>query len=417
MEDIEKDSEGYGVHHPNQKGPLSPDPRASSFKFASLEERNDSGLGSLGYFSQEFNSDSLSLLEEEQNTPEEEQRDRSADSGIPLHPDKVNKSGSLTSVSADLANSLSRLNIQGSLKSKVLEQCDSGLDDHERDSVLAARAYLTQCANLHWVSPHFTPDQILEIFRGDEDGDNHLHLSIIHNLPEVTMQIIGLAPGREWLDQTNNLQQTPLHIAVLTRQVAVVRRLVCAGASVDLCDQMGNTPLHSACCLGYEDVVNQLLTPVRAEETYQNRYQIPYQRIPQDLEMKNYEGLTCLHLTAMAGHFNVTRRLLAAGANINAAEGKSGRTILHFASDWGNLQMADFLLSYTDADIDAMTYSGLTPILLACGRKHVQLANYLFSKGARLDTINDDSDADVSDEEMGSEVCGLAQQRQVQRVC
>ena len=109
------------------------------------------------------------------------------------------------------------------------------------------------------------------------------------------MQIIGLAPGSEWLNQANNLQQTPLHIAVLTRQVAVVRRLVCAGASVDVCDQVGNTPLHSACCLGFEDVVKELLTPVHAEETYQNKYQIPYQRIPQDLETKNYEGKSKLY--------------------------------------------------------------------------------------------------------------------------
>lgn len=421
MEDIEKDSMIYhGNRRSNHKDQLLPDSRNTSFKLASMEERNDSGLGSLGYFSQEFNSDSISNFGEEQNIQQTGQKDRFTDPSIPLHPDKVNNPSSTSSLSSssstDLANSLSRLNI-GSLKSKVLDQCDSGLEDHERDSILAARAYLTQLANLHWVSPHFTPDQILEIFRGDEDGDNHLHLSIIHSLPEVTMQIIGLAPGSDWLNQTNNLQQTPLHIAVLTRQVAVVRRLVCAGASVDMCDQMGNTPLHSACCLGFEDIVKELLTPVRPEETYQNKYQIPNQRIPQDLEMKNYEGLTCLHLTAMAGHFNITRRLLSAGANINAAEGKSGRTILHFAADWGNLQMADFLLSYTDADIDAMTYSGLTPILLACGRKHMQLANYLLSKGATLDSLNDDSDADGSDEEMGSEMSGMTQQRPVQQVC
>ena len=163
MEDIEKDCEGYDHQRTNQKGPMSPDPRSCS-KFSSLEERNDSGLGSLGYFSLEFNSGSLSQLEEEQNVQKAEPRDTS----ISLHPD--NDSGSTSTFSTDLANSLSRLNI-GSLKNKVLEQCDSGLDDHERDSVLAARTYLTQCANLHWVSPHFTPDQILEIFRGDEDGD------------------------------------------------------------------------------------------------------------------------------------------------------------------------------------------------------------------------------------------------------
>ncbi|RUS76909.1 hypothetical protein EGW08_015312 [Elysia chlorotica] len=165
MEDTEKDCEGYGNHRLNHREPISPDPRNSS-KFSSLEERNDSGLGSLGYFSQEFNSGSLSLLEEEEKVQKAEPRDRPRE--ISLHPET--DSGTTPTFSTDLENSLSRLNI-GSIKNKAFEQCDSGLDEHERDSVLAARSYLTQCANLHWVSPHFTPDQILEIFRGDEDGD------------------------------------------------------------------------------------------------------------------------------------------------------------------------------------------------------------------------------------------------------
>ena len=92
------------------------------------------------------------------------------------------------------------------------------------------------------------------------------------------------------------------------------------------------------------------------------------------------------------------------GANINAAEGKSGRTVLHFAADWNNIEMADILLSYRETDIDAMTYSGLTPIRLACGRKHLQLANFLFSKGASVEALNEDTDADASDEEMVSSV-------------
>ena len=66
---------------------------------------------------------------------------------------------------------------------------------------------------------------------------------------------------------------------------------MCAGAQIDVQDQLGNTPLHNACRLGFEDVVRTLLTPVRYEETYQNSYEIPLQCIPQDLESKNYEGV------------------------------------------------------------------------------------------------------------------------------
>lgn len=104
------------------------------------------------------------------------------------------------------------------------------------------------------------------------------------------MQIIGLAQDLDWLNQTNTLLQTPLHIAVITRQTCVVRRLMSAGAAVDVRDKIGNTPLHNACRLGFTDVVRTLITPVHYEETLQNKYVIPNQHLPQDLELKNYEG-------------------------------------------------------------------------------------------------------------------------------
>ncbi|BFZ07441.1 hypothetical protein BsWGS_10479 [Bradybaena similaris] len=258
------------------------------------------------------------------------------------------------------------------------------------------------------MSGHFSTEQILDIFRGDEDGDNHLHMSIIHGIQEVTMQIIGLALDWDWLNQTNNLLQTPLHIAVITRQLPVVRRLMCAGASVDVRDQVGNTPLHNACRLGYEDVVRTLLKPVEYQETLQNKYNIPYQRLPQDLESRNYEGLTCLHLAAIGGHINVMELLLEVGANVNAVEGKSGKTVLHFAVDWGNMTMIKFLLSQQSIDINARTYAGLPPILLAYGRGNVDVMDELYSRGAICESLSlsEDSDDEFLDDRMAEEpVC------------
>uniref|UniRef100_A0A2C9JEW6 Uncharacterized protein n=1 Tax=Biomphalaria glabrata TaxID=6526 RepID=A0A2C9JEW6_BIOGL len=279
--------------------------------------------------------------------------------------------------------------------------CDSGLDEVDLIEIRDEELNLDD----NWVSPSFSPQRVVEIFQGDEDGDTHLHLSIIHGLPQVTMQIIGLAPDLDWLNQTNSLLQTPLHIAVITRQTSVVRRLICAGASIDVRDQLGNTPLHTACRLGFEDVVRMLLMPVKYEETRQNKYIVPFQRFPQDLESRNYEGLTCLHLASIGEHLHVMKLLLASGANINTAEGKSGRTVLHFAAEWGNLDLLKFVLSQKDVNVNAKTYAGLTPFFLALGRQHEDITEELARCGAVCDTmiLSDDSDLDVSDEEMADE--------------
>ncbi|KAH9515335.1 hypothetical protein Btru_014184 [Bulinus truncatus] len=347
MEDIETDCE-LG------------DKKLSSYN--AVEERIDSGLGSLVFESGLCNSKEVSE---------------------PI-PKKT------SDVSGQLAKELSNMTI-------------ASTDQDNYDSGLGEMEYLKDLNTSHiWESPTFSPQQVVDIFRGDEDGDNHLHLSIIHGLPQVTMQIIGLAPDLDWLNQTNSLLQTPLHIAVICRETSTVRRLICAGAALDVRDLHGNTPLHTACRLGYEDVVRMLITPVRYEETRQNKYSIPFQRFPQDLESKNYDGLTCLHLAAIEEHLHVMHILLSAGANINTAEGKSGRTVLHLAAEWGNMNLLKFVLSQKDVNINAKTYAGLTSIILALGRQHEEIVHVLAANGALCEelTFSDDSDIDASDEEM-----------------
>lgn len=115
-------------------------------------------------------------------------------------------------------------------------------------------------------------------------------MSIIHLLPEVSLKIVSLAPDYDCVSIPNNLHQTPLHLAVATRQMLVARRLMVAGAAMDAPDHCGNTALHIACREGLVDMVQILLAPVQYQETLANAYQIPYQRLPQDLSIRNYDG-------------------------------------------------------------------------------------------------------------------------------
>lgn len=90
--------------------------------------------------------------------------------------------------------------------------------------------------------------------------------------------------------------QTALHLAVLTSQPKVVRRLVLAGASLDVRNKIGNTPLHLACERGDYECVKELTRPVSSAEVHYMKstlpptHRMPHVSVPQNLELRNYEG-------------------------------------------------------------------------------------------------------------------------------
>jgi ankyrin repeat protein len=63
-----------------------------------------------------------------------------------------------------------------------------------------------------------------------------------------------------------------------------------------------------------------------------------------DIEIRNPKGLTAMHCAAVAGNPTIVRRLLDAGANINAMD-KKGRTALDYAGAEGKKSMERLLLA------------------------------------------------------------------------
>uniref|UniRef100_A0A670IWF5 Nuclear factor NF-kappa-B p105 subunit n=1 Tax=Podarcis muralis TaxID=64176 RepID=A0A670IWF5_PODMU len=204
----------------------------------------------------------------------------------------------------------------------------------------------------------------------DENGDNVLHLAIIHLHKELVrnlLEVVADLNADDVLNVRNDLYQTPLHLAVITKQAGVVKDLLRAGADVSLLDRYGNSVLHLAAKQGDEKVLSMLLSH---KETSLMR------------DLPNGEGLAVIHLAVMANSVSCLRLLIAAGADVNAQEQKSGRTALHLAVEQGNISLAGCLLLEGDAFVDSTTYDGTTPLHIAAGRGSTKMTALLKAAGA-----------------------------------
>ncbi|NXG19778.1 IKBE inhibitor, partial [Grallaria varia] len=208
-----------------------------------------------------------------------------------------------------------------------------------------------------------------------EDGDTLVHLAIIHCVPAVALCCIAQLP-REVLEIQNDLFQTPLHLAVYLEQPCVIQALIHKGVNPGLQDRNGNTPLHLACEQQHLQCAQQLLEGTAPlEDTAQ-----PH-RHHQDLQLQNWQGLACLHISTLKGNIPMMSLLLESGANIDVREGTSGKTPLHLAVECHNRKAVQFLLR-NGAYVDAQMYNGCTPLHLAVGRKDAAIAAILSHSGA-----------------------------------
>ncbi|XP_006621925.1 NF-kappa-B inhibitor cactus [Apis dorsata] len=236
----------------------------------------------------------------------------------------------------------------------------------------------------------------------NDDGDTLLHMAIIQGYIEATFNLIKMAPHSCLLNIQNDDGQTPLHLAVLTQQSKIVRRLILAGANPSLRSFRGNTPLHLACTIGDLASVKALIDPINSIE---NNYFLAGKKIQilsQDLEQRNYNGQTCLHIAASSDQVELVRFLVHRGADLNAREGLAGRTALHLAMQCRCRSVVAFLLQECRFSLDTKTYRGETAYQLAL---HIdrQLARELVRLGAIPEPFPE-SDSNSSDEDESSAI-------------
>ncbi|XP_072122210.1 B-cell lymphoma 3 protein isoform X2 [Mobula birostris] len=174
--------------------------------------------------------------------------------------------------------------------------------------------------------------------RQDEDGDTPLHIAVAQGDVHMVQRLVHLLLlGKKSLDIYNNLRQTPLHLAVITRHADLTAVLVTGGASPVLLDRNGQSAIHLACEHRCLSCLRSLLGLAHGKG-----------RGAADLDIRNYEGYTPLHIAVNNQDSNILTFLLDQGADIDAVDIKSGRTALIHAVENNCRDLVQLLLEVVD---------------------------------------------------------------------
>ncbi|XP_072316501.1 B-cell lymphoma 3 protein homolog [Eucyclogobius newberryi] len=216
--------------------------------------------------------------------------------------------------------------------------------------------------------------------RQDEDGDTPLHIAVVQgNMPVVYKLLQIFLLEHKSPDIYNNLRQTPLHLAVITQQANMLEALLKAGADPTALDRNGQTALHLCCEYDQPECLSLLLSLRSAAAC---------------LEIRNYDGMSSLHLAVLHGHKDLATILLNAGADINAMDNKSGQSPLMHAVESNNVNMAHFLIE-NGCDVNSQSYSRNTALHSACGRGQEDTVRLLLKNGADSGLKNYHNDTPV----------------------
>lgn len=186
-------------------------------------------------------------------------------------------------------------------------------------------------------------------------GKSLLHLIIMNRRLDVANLLLQAGADIQAEDINGDF---PLHYAVNARCPMSIQLLVQAGADVNA----GNPPLHRAIERGYLDMINALL------------------QVGADTEAKSKGCLaTSLHRAVICSpklyKLEIIQTLLDAGADIEARDWQQ-QTPLHIAVLRNESEVVRLLLN-AGADIEAQDYQGSTPLKLARGRKYNKIKKIL----------------------------------------
>ena len=174
-----------------------------------------------------------------------------------------------------------------------------------------------------------------------------LHSAASHDAHETAEVLLKYGAD---VNTQNTVGDTSLHSTARRNKYMTAEVLLNHGADINLENISGKTPLDIA----VEENATETATVLRK---YRNRSRT--QAAP-DVNTKDENGQTPLHLAALVNDYEKVQMLLNSGADVNA-KNNSNYTPLHYAANEDAHEIAELLLK-NGADIKAQDEYGYTPL-------------------------------------------------------
>jgi ankyrin repeat protein len=231
-----------------------------------------------------------------------------------------------------------------------------------------------------------------------QDGETPLWLAAWQGHVDVALTLISNGADLELRTDrdANGARYTPLIVAARNERREMVRLLLRKGTDISAKDAYGNTALHHAIQKRDKEMV-MLLVESNADLASKNdigqtalhlaTINIPallayLKRRGADIECRDINDYTPLHLAAGSGANQGTEYLIMSGANVKAKTAQ-GDTPLLLAARGGLQPMIELLLSH-EADIEEANYAGRTALLEAAALDDTSTIRFLLEKGANV---------------------------------
>lgn len=217
----------------------------------------------------------------------------------------------------------------------------------------------------------------------DRNGDYALHLAIKHGKGEVIDAL--LAAGAD-IEGHNNNGYTPLAVAASSGRADPLRRLIAAGAAVNATVHDGSTALSLASARSSTTAV-ELLLAAKADPDLDKPLlnAVRYGRTDivrklleagAKIDLHDSDGHGLLHQAAMQGAEETFKLLMDNGAELDQRDRRHGFTPLQWAVHYNRQQMVEFLLE-RGADSQIKNNNGHTALQIARERSNSAIAYLL----------------------------------------
>ncbi|KAM8703867.1 hypothetical protein ACLKA7_008488 [Drosophila subpalustris] len=202
----------------------------------------------------------------------------------------------------------------------------------------------------------------------DEDGFTPLHLAVIQgNLAMVNLLLANKAD----VNAVDNEGHSVVHWATVCGEIEALRAVLAAGANVAKPDVNGGTPLHYAaqmCGASYDSKL-QSNSNSSSSKLALEILGILLSHPQTSVDVQDKDGRQPLLWAASAGSAKAVIALVKAGARVESAD-KDGLTALHCAASRGHTECIDTLISLCGAPTDLIDSNGCTALHYAVTLGH-----------------------------------------------